>query len=83
MGDLTLDYESLTVAGDPEQSLGLHTAAPGSPSEQGLRLLASWASDPVLPDPLPPAHPGAPSPPPDGSRRTGVEYYVIQLLRIR
>ena len=49
MGDLTLDYESLTVAGDPEQSLGLYTAAPGSPSEQGLRLLASWASDPVVP----------------------------------
>jgi hypothetical protein len=45
VGDLTLDYESLTVAGDPEQSLGLHTAEPGSASEQALRLLASWVND--------------------------------------
>ena len=52
VGDLTLDYESLTVTGDPEQSLGLYTAAPGSASEQALRLLASWVSDP-----LPPAQP--------------------------
>ena len=49
VGDLTLDYESLTVTGDPEQSLGLYTAAPGSASEQALRLLASWVSDPVSP----------------------------------
>ena len=47
VGDLTLDYESLTVTGDPEQSLGLYTAAPGSASEQALHLLASWVSDPV------------------------------------
>jgi transcriptional regulator with XRE-family HTH domain len=45
VGDLTLDYEFLTVAADPEQSLGLHTAKPGSPSEQALQLLASWAND--------------------------------------
>ena len=49
VGELTLDYESLTVTGDPEQSLGLYTAAPGSASEQALHLLASWASDPVVP----------------------------------
>ena len=58
VGDLTLDYESLTVTGDPEQSLGLYTAAPGSASEQALRLLASWVSDPVSPaqpDPAPTA----------------------------
>ena len=57
VGDLTLDYESLTVAGDPEQSLGLHTAEPGSPSEQALRLLASWVNDPAAaqPDPASPS----------------------------
>jgi hypothetical protein len=49
LGELTLDYESLTVTGDPEQSLGLYTAAPGSASEQALHLLASWAGDPVTP----------------------------------
>jgi MmyB-like transcription regulator ligand binding domain len=55
VGDLTLNYESLTVTGDPGQNLGLHTADPGSPSEQALRLLASWASDPA-----PSAHPDCP-----------------------
>jgi transcriptional regulator with XRE-family HTH domain len=42
VGDLTLDYEALTVNDDPEQILGLHTADPDSPSGQALRLLASW-----------------------------------------
>ena len=41
VGELTLDYEALTVASDPEQTLGLHTAEPGSPSEHALRLLAA------------------------------------------
>ncbi|MYZ36408.1 MULTISPECIES: helix-turn-helix transcriptional regulator [unclassified Streptomyces] len=44
VGDLDLEYEALTPAGDPEQTLGLHTAEPGSPSEQALRLLASWTA---------------------------------------
>jgi transcriptional regulator with XRE-family HTH domain len=57
VGDLTLDYESLSVTGDPEQSLGLHTAEPGSPSEQALRLLSSWVNDPA-----PPIRPGPASP---------------------
>jgi hypothetical protein len=30
VGDLTLDYEALTVTDDPEQTLGLHTAEPHS-----------------------------------------------------
>jgi transcriptional regulator with XRE-family HTH domain len=44
VGDLTLDYEALTVTDDPEQFLSLHTVEPGSPSEQAMRLLASWVS---------------------------------------
>ncbi|MFE4170500.1 helix-turn-helix transcriptional regulator [Streptomyces sp. NPDC056909] len=44
VGDLDLEYEALTPAADPEQTLGLHTAEPGSPSEQALRLLASWTA---------------------------------------
>ena len=47
VGDLTLDYEALAVTDDPEQSLSLHTAEPGSPSEQALRLLASWTGEPA------------------------------------
>jgi hypothetical protein len=42
----TLDYESRSVAGDPEQSLGVLTTEPGSASERARQLLASWASDP-------------------------------------
>jgi transcriptional regulator with XRE-family HTH domain len=47
VGDLTLDYEALTAADDPEQTLGLHTAEPGSPSAHGLRLLADWTAEPA------------------------------------
>jgi transcriptional regulator with XRE-family HTH domain len=49
VGDLTLDYEALNPAGDPEQTLGLHTAEPGSPSEHALRLLAGWTGGPATP----------------------------------
>jgi len=47
VGELTLAYEALTPTDDPDQTLGLHTAEPGSPSEQALRLLASWTSEPA------------------------------------
>jgi hypothetical protein len=47
VGPLTLDYEALTVTDDPEQTLALHTAEPGSPSEEALRLLASWTTAPA------------------------------------
>jgi hypothetical protein len=59
----TLGYESLTVASDPGQSLGLLTTEPGSPSERARQLLASWASDPrrggVRHSPLPDFYIGA------------------------
>ena len=42
-GNLTLDYVALNPTGDPDLLLGLHTVEPGSPSEQGLRLLAAWS----------------------------------------
>lgn len=45
VGDLMLEYEALTPAGDPDQTLGLHTAEPGSPSEHGLRLLAGLVAE--------------------------------------
>jgi hypothetical protein len=47
VGDLTLGYEALTPTGDPDQTLGLYTAEPGSPSAHALRLLASWTSEPA------------------------------------
>ncbi|MER5183328.1 hypothetical protein ABT009_34140 [Streptomyces sp. NPDC002896] len=52
------DYEVLAVTGDPDQTLGIYTAEPGSPSEQALRLLAGWTSEPAAPPPHP-----QPSPP--------------------
>ncbi|MCX4461680.1 helix-turn-helix domain-containing protein [Streptomyces sp. NBC_01728] len=45
VGELTLDWDTLTCATDPEQHIIVWTAAPGSPSYDGLRLLASWATD--------------------------------------
>jgi transcriptional regulator with XRE-family HTH domain len=48
-GDLTLDYVALNPTGDPDLLLGLYTVEPGSPSEQGLRLLASWSELDALP----------------------------------
>jgi transcriptional regulator with XRE-family HTH domain len=44
VGDLTLDYEVLDLAGDAGQSLLVYTAEPGSPSFHALELLASWTS---------------------------------------
>ncbi|SDD12274.1 helix-turn-helix domain-containing protein [Auraticoccus monumenti] len=44
VGDLTVEFETLTLPGDPDQTLFLYTAERGSTSEQALRLLASWAA---------------------------------------
>ncbi|MFJ8079461.1 helix-turn-helix domain-containing protein [Streptomyces sp. NPDC096205] len=44
VGDLTLAHEGLEMAADPGPTLTVYTAEPGSPSEEGLRLLASWAA---------------------------------------
>ncbi|MFD6337010.1 helix-turn-helix domain-containing protein [Streptomyces sp. NPDC060131] len=44
-GDLTLDWDTLTASTDPDQQLVIWTAEAGSPSHDGLRILASWAAD--------------------------------------
>jgi transcriptional regulator with XRE-family HTH domain len=44
VGDLELSYESLELTSDPGLILLAYTAEPGSASEDGLRLLASWAA---------------------------------------
>lgn len=46
VGDLTVNYESVEVLGDPDQTLCIYTAEPGSPSETALRLLANWTGTP-------------------------------------
>ena len=44
VGDLTLAYEGFDMAAHPGLSLTIYAAEPGSPSEESLRLLASWAA---------------------------------------
>jgi hypothetical protein len=44
VGDLSLAYEGLEMAAEPGLTLTIYTAEPGSPSEDALRLLASWAA---------------------------------------
>lgn len=44
VGDLTLAYEGLDMAAEPGLTLTIYTAAPGSPSDERLRLLGSWAA---------------------------------------
>lgn len=44
VGELTVFYESLIPRDDPDMMIAMHTVEPGSPSEQSMRLLASWAA---------------------------------------
>lgn len=44
VGDLTLAYESLEVTADQGLRLNAYSAEPGSPSQDALNLLASWAA---------------------------------------
>ncbi|MGV9264193.1 helix-turn-helix domain-containing protein [Kitasatospora sp. NPDC003701] len=53
VGRLSLRFETLRPAGDPDLVLVTYHADPGTPSAESLRLLASWAA----PDPV-----GAPGP---------------------
>ncbi|HEX6339819.1 helix-turn-helix transcriptional regulator [Umezawaea sp.] len=42
VGELTVEYESLSPPGDPDTTLFVYTTEPGSPSRRALELLASW-----------------------------------------
>ncbi len=44
VGDLHLTYEVMALPADPGLSLVVYGAEPGSPSQDALRLLASWAA---------------------------------------
>ncbi|MCX4780549.1 helix-turn-helix transcriptional regulator [Streptomyces sp. NBC_01264] len=46
-GEFTLAYESLSLPDDPDQTLIMYTAEPGSPSEAALRILAASTLDPA------------------------------------
>ncbi|MEV4620757.1 helix-turn-helix transcriptional regulator [Asanoa sp. NPDC049573] len=44
VGDLTLAFEGLEMAAEPGLTLTIYAAGPGSPSQDALRLLASWSA---------------------------------------
>ncbi|MFJ4787517.1 helix-turn-helix transcriptional regulator [Streptomyces sp. NPDC088794] len=43
VGDLTVHHEALNFSSDPDHTMCLYTAEPGSSSAQTLALLASWS----------------------------------------
>src|SRR3954447_22438774 len=47
VGPLDLAFEAFAVSSDCRLTLTAYTAAPGSPSADGLALLASWAATPA------------------------------------
>lgn len=44
VGDITIAYEGMDMAVEPGLTLTIYAAEPGSPSQEALRLLASWAA---------------------------------------
>ena len=46
VGELTLAFESMDLTADTGLRLNAYTAEPGSASQEGLNLLASWAATP-------------------------------------
>ncbi|PJJ72434.1 helix-turn-helix protein [Diaminobutyricimonas aerilata] len=42
VGDLTVEYETLTLPGDADTTLFVYSTEPGSPSRRALDMLASW-----------------------------------------
>jgi transcriptional regulator with XRE-family HTH domain len=50
VGDLELTYEGMELPADPGLTMFVYTAEPASPSEDGLKLLASWAATETLVD---------------------------------
>ena len=45
VGELVLAYEELAITAEPGKVMLVYTAEPGSPSAEGLRLLASWGAE--------------------------------------
>jgi transcriptional regulator with XRE-family HTH domain len=44
VGDLTLTFEGLDLAADSDLRISAYTAEPGTPSDDALKLLATWAA---------------------------------------
>lgn len=48
VGELTVQFETLTLPGDSDQAMYIYTAERGSASRQALDLLASWTARPAV-----------------------------------
>ncbi len=44
VGELTVEYETLSPPGDPDTTLFVYTTEDGSPSRRAMNLLASWTA---------------------------------------
>jgi hypothetical protein len=51
VGDLELTYEGMELPSDPGLMLFAYTTEPGTSSEDGLKMLASWAATQELEEP--------------------------------
>ena len=49
VGDLSVQYETLTMPGDRDQTLFVYTTEAGTSSREAMNLLASWTSAPATP----------------------------------
>ncbi|MEO3812942.1 hypothetical protein ABGB17_28400 [Sphaerisporangium sp. B11E5] len=45
IGELTVTYQAMAPPGEPDQTLMVYTVPPGSPDEQTLRRIVSWAEN--------------------------------------
>ena len=43
VGDLTVDYETFTMPGDPDQTMFVYTTEAGTSARQAMNLLISWS----------------------------------------
>jgi len=50
LGEFTFDWDSYYWTGDPDQHITVWSPAPGSPSEEKLRILSSWLMKPEMGD---------------------------------
>lgn len=57
VGELALNYETMQLSADAGLTIAAYTAQPGSRSEDGLNLLASWAATVAETQPVDPSAP--------------------------
>lgn len=50
VGDLHLEHSAMALSGGTGLSMTVYSAAPGSATEDGLKLLANWAASRAIPD---------------------------------